>query len=113
MFRQRPILLGYIIHLGDRQVNLLDALELFIALKRYFGYELIQMLDVNFNFLERFAGLDNQLAAVLDFLDRIDDLRLNFFRCGCGSPGKVAHFAHHHGKAAALSPCPCRLDRRI
>ncbi|MNN85318.1 hypothetical protein D3C81_2025930 [compost metagenome] len=74
-------MLGDLVHLANRLVDLLDAGALFLARRHDLGHDVSHMFDALHHFIHRDTRFTDQLAAQLHLVHRITDEGLDFF-CG-------------------------------
>src|SRR5574344_616093 len=116
LFHQRSILLGNLIHLLHRLVNLLNALRLILASAPDLVHDIRHATHVYDNFIHGTASFLDLRATTGDITHRFVNQPLDF-ACGfCTTPRQSTHLRSHHSKATALLPgtscLHCRVQRQ-
>ncbi|VVE50664.1 hypothetical protein PCE31107_04680 [Pandoraea cepalis] len=112
-FHERRVLLSDFVHLRHGAIDLLDAARLFARCRRDLAHDVGHALHRLHDFLHRLTGLRHQRRAALHAPDRVFDQHLDFLGRRRAALRQRAHFAGHHGKAAALFARACRFHRRV
>ena len=113
LFDQRRILLGDVVHLGDRVVHLFDTGTLLVAGSSDLGHDVSHAPHAADDFFHRHAGIVDQLAAGADLVDRIADQGLDFLGGAGAALCQVAHLGGDDCETAALFTGSRRFHRRV
>ena len=107
------VLLGDLIHLRYRCIDLSDARALLDGRGGDFGHDVGDAFDGGDDLVHGFAGVIGEFTTRVRAFDRIDDEGFDLFGCAGGPLGQTAHFAGHDGEAAALFARACGFDRGV
>ena len=113
LFDQGGILLGHCIHLTDGLIHLFDAVALFVAGDGDFPHDARHLLHRGDNFLHRAARLVGQIAAKLDFFDRLGNQLLDLFGGTGGALRQGAHLRRDDSKTAPQFTGARGFDSRV
>ena len=112
-FDQRRVLLGDLVHLGDRFADLCHTLALLVAGGTDLTHDVRHAFDRADHLGHGAARLVHQQRTLLNVLHVGVDQALDFLgRLGRAS-GQRAHFRSHHGKTTALLPGARRFHGRV
>ena len=113
LFDQRCVLLRALLHVRDRQIDLVDSGCLFVRRGGDLGHDLRNAIYRGKHFFHGAADLLHQAHAAIHLADRIADERLDLFGRVGRAMRKAAHFGRHDGKATALFAGARGLDGGI
>ena len=116
LFHQRRILLGYIVHLGDRLIHLLDTGTLLNRRRADFCHDVGDPFDRIDYLVHGLACFVCEVGTHRDFIHGIVDQGLDFFCRRSRTLRQVAHLACHHSESASLLARTrgfhCRIQRQ-
>ena len=71
------------------------------------------LLEADHDFIHCGTGLMHQLCTAFNFVDRLGNQCLDFFRGSGAALSQITHLGGDHGKAAPLLTGPCRFNRSV
>ena len=113
LLHQRRIALGHLIHLGQRLVDLIDAVRLLQAGAGNVRHKLRDFLDGGGDFIKCRTGLVHELDTLLNLAARIGDEVLDVLRGLRGALRQRAHFRCDHRETAPGIAGARRFDRGV
>ena len=113
LLHQGGVLLGHLVHLDHRLVDLFDTDGLFAARRTDLGHDVADLLDRSGNRLHGRPGVLHQAAALLDPPHAGGDEILDLLGGVRAALGQLPHLARDDREAPPVLPGACGLDRGI
>ena len=113
LFDHGCVLLRYLVHLVDRDVDLTDAGGLLFGSLRHLADQRVDLHDLFNDAFEGLTGFADRLHPGTDMFAGDLDQCLNFLGRLARTLRKRAHLARHHGKSLARIAGPRCLDTGI
>ena len=113
LFDQGGVLLGHLVQVGHRLIDLANAIALLRAGGGDLANQIADAAHAGDDVLHRLARLAHLAAARFHIGHAGADQAFDLFGRFCAAPGQAAHFTSHHGKAAPLFAGAGRFDGGI